>query len=149
MKSSPALRKFVDLLRPGAVISFAGAASRTRYEDIPEIEAYVCAVLEAGGVVRSGARPPFDSHVENIACREGYDVEIYGPSPLALEQRLQWVRPVELLDDATCFVVFPREGEDVLSEDSLVELAILTAVPVLAVYRAKTRWITEDTYVFA
>lgn len=141
-----ALQKATELLSPRSIVAILGPSGRTWYVDEPLIHEVVLWLLEIGVLIRIGGVLPFDALVERAMASQGIEPECCGPQePRA---RLGHERDTDMLLGVDLVVAFPMEGRDVLSADPLIEWALLSNLPVLAIYREKWVWYTSENYVY-
>jgi hypothetical protein len=154
-KHEAAVRNAEALLRqPRCNVAVLGCPARTWYVDRARVAEITWWLLEENAVVRIGGKLPFDPLVEAAAV-EYADSEplaallltCFGPVDTEERLHLDEIDP-RILEGADLVVAFPVEGRDVLSADPLVEYALLSRLPVLAVYRDTMRWFTVENYVF-
>lgn len=137
------------LRRPSCNVALLGCPARTWYVDQARVAEIVWWLLEEHAVVRIGTRLPFAPLVETAAAEYGDELLVtrFGPPGIEERLRLDETDPA-ILEGADLVVAFPVEGRDVLSADPLVEYALLSRLPVLAVYRETMRWFTVENYSF-
>jgi hypothetical protein len=152
-KHEAAVRSAEALLRqPSCNVAVLGCPARTWYVDRARVAEITWWLLEEHAVIRIGGKLPFDPLVEAAAEEwdEGADtlfVTCFGPEDIDERLQLTDIDPA-ILEGIDFVVAFPVEGRDVLSADPLVEYALLSKLPVLAVYRDTMRWFTVENYVF-
>lgn len=148
-KHEAAVRSAEALLRPGCNIAVLGCPARTWYVDRATIAEITWWLLEEGAMLRIGGKLPFDPLVEAAVAEADYPLSLtcYGPCDPEERLHLDEIDP-RILEGADFVVAFPVEGRDVLSADPLIEYALLSRLPVLAVYREHMRWFTVENYAF-
>lgn len=130
-------------------VAVLGCPARTWYVDRAKVAEIVWWLLEEGASLRIGGKLPFDPLVEDAVqeARDALSLTCFGPRTVEERLRLDEIDPA-ILEGADFVVAFPVEGRDVLSADPLVEYALLSRLPVLAVYRETMRWFTVENYNF-
>lgn len=145
-----AVRSAEAVLRSKACsVAVLGCPARTWYIDRARVAEIVWWLLEENAALRIGGKLPFDPLVEVAVqeVRDAFSLECLGPLTVQERLKLEEIDPA-ILEGADFVVAFPVEGRDVLSADPLIEYALLSRIPVLAVYREALRWFTVDNYTF-